>query len=703
MRRPSARDFQIPLLLIALVVVFAAGCSHLRTAANDIRTEGPPMIVAASGSEIGFRFPADTPLSVRIHELEPWEVFDRAEEYPQVWKGTPFAGGASIRRVAPDGRDRLYRQFLLVNGATGQPIGVPQFVTDLSAVPARTNPLLFPEEIKGLTTVVDNEDGLNLGIKHTNSGLDIGMMIDWRGHTTGTTQEVDGIEVPINATTVSQLDQTYSWWTERGVLYTPILINLLPPERDPRDPLIHPQTDMENQPMGLGAFDMTDAEGVRAYIAAVEFLVERYTRENAEHGQIAALIIGNELQAHWTWHNMGNAPEEQVIREYTLSLRLADLAARSIHRDFKIYNSMTHHWSMRGYLNDPLKEISGIDLLDGILDQGKAQGDFPWHVAFHPYPENLFEPAFWEDKTATLRFDAPRVTFKNIEVLGAWLAQDRYLYNGQPRRVMFSEQGFHEPETPDGEEVQAAAYALSYVKSRQMPTLDAYHLHRHAHHPHEGGLRLGVVDADFSPETGEWTLTRRLKIYDVFQAAGTPRQDEAFAFALDVIGIDSWDDVAYRPDLVETEMHIRDGEYLFDLFDLADTAVLENIDRLYYETLIRDGGFPANAIFQHPPPEGDGRATFTLDLPGPEAGETLALVFDTAMKSDQSEDGVEFRIEIDGTQVFSHRQKAVPPVAHRIDLAPYGGTTVRLTLITNPIGTPTNDWSLWVQPRVVVE
>lgn len=691
----------------SFLILLMAAASVLGAEPDPALARPAPLVVAVGDDFVEFRFLDGAPAEARVLEVDPWLVFDPAQEHPLAWSGSTAGATPRIPRVGPRAQDRLYRQFALVDAATGEPAGAAQFATDLSAISARTNPLLFPEEIKGLTTVVVKEDALEAGIAHANSGLVQSALIDWSNPAPTMVHAVDGVPIPINAETVRQFDETYSGWTEHGVLFTPIPINMVPREREPGNYLIHPWTDLEATPFGLGAFNMTDAAGTRAFIAMVEFLVERYTRPEAEHGQIAALIIGNELQAHWTWHNMGDAPEEVVLREYTLSLRLADLAARSIHRDFRVYNSMTHHWSIRGYLDDPLREISGIDLLDGILAQGKLQGDFPWHVAFHPYPENLFEAAFWNDRTATMRFDSPRVTFKNIEVLGAWLLQDHYLWNGEPRRIMFSEQGFHiKPDDPESDDIAAAAYALAYTRSRQLPMLDAFHLHRHAHHPDEGGLRLGIVDAGPLPD-GSWEVQHRHRIWDVFQAAGTPRQEEAFAFALPIIGIASWDEAALDFDGVVREMRLHDAAgSLFDLVALSREARLEGFDRLFYEEVIRDGGFPARAIFQHPPVEGgDGRVVFELDLPPMQDGDgrDLVLLFDTAMKTDLSDDGVEYRIEIDGEEVFSRRQSTMPLVPARIDLRPWAGRPVELVLITNRIESAAHDWSLWVQPRIVWE
>ena len=113
-------------------------------------------------------------------------------------------------------------------------------------------------------------------------------------------------------------------------------------------------------------------------------------------------------------------------------------------------------------------------------------------MAFHPYPENLGDCRTWNDKSATLSNDTPRITFKNLEMLPRYLRQKELLYNGQPRRIILSEQGFHTPNKPNGETLQAAAYAYAWYRVANIPEIDSFILHRHVEHAHEGGLNLGL-------------------------------------------------------------------------------------------------------------------------------------------------------------------------------------------------------------------
>jgi hypothetical protein len=113
-------------------------------------------------------------------------------------------------------------------------------------------------------------------------------------------------------------------------------------------------------------------------------------------------------------------------------------------------------------------------------------------------------------------------------------------FRGEVRRVLLTEQGFHSDGSPAGEALQAAAYAYAWMKVDAEPGIDAFILHRHVVHRHEGGLNLGLwrrkPDSIADPST-------RKPIYDVFVAADTLRREEAFRFALPIIGITNWAEV----------------------------------------------------------------------------------------------------------------------------------------------------------------
>ena len=111
------------------------------------------------------------------------------------------------------------------------------------------------------------------------------------------------------------------------------------------------------------------------------------------------------------------------------------------------------------------------------------------------------------------------------------------LHNGNSRRIILSEQGFHTPDGPDAEEIQAAAYCLAYKKVETLDGIDAFILHRHVDHPREGGLRLGLRRY----EPGAPEPRPKKKICPCFRLADTSRWEAAFEFSLPIVGSESWE------------------------------------------------------------------------------------------------------------------------------------------------------------------
>ena len=249
--------------------------------------------------------------------------------------------------------------------------------------------------------------------------------------------------------------------------------------------------------------------------------------------------MSNEVNSHWWWSNLGRATMTEFADDYLRSVRLAHTAIRKQSSWARVYLSLEHHWNIRYPAGDERQSFPARAFLEYFAQQAKAGGDFDWQLAFHPYPEDLFQPAFWNDKTATTNANTPRITFKNLEQLTAFMRRPEMLYQGQPRRIILSEQGFHTPKGEQGELIQAAAYCYAYKKVEALDGIDAFILHRHVDHDGEGGLLLGLRRNQ--PANGE--ARPRKKIYECFLQADTPHWQETFAFALPLIGLKNWDEV----------------------------------------------------------------------------------------------------------------------------------------------------------------
>jgi Family of unknown function (DUF5722) len=515
-----------PFISLVFIAIVLSSASYGR--------ENAPLKVAATEQHIRFNW-APQSGKIELRELPLHTSADLTRDSRIIWTGDGSLATNEIPRF--DGaRDRIFSRYQLAD-ENHQPLGVPQFVTDFSALPAREHSLQRPKGKKGLACIVNDEDMSALGIAWAAQNIDIGSLVDWANPNPELSFEFEGKRVGLRAGAVARLDQSLKSKTERGVAVVGILLNYVYRRTPKNSPMVHPRTDPATVPMGPAAFNTASEEGMFLYRAIVHWLVERYTDPEASHGRLTGLVIGNELQSHWMWYHLGEAKEDYVLDEYFAAVRVADLCARSVHRDFRVYLSLDHHWTLYGHAEDALREIAGVTILRGINERAKRTGDFPWNLAFHPYPENLFEPRFWNDSTAPLRLDAPRITFRNLEVLGAFLRQPEFLWNGQPRHIALTEQGFHCRKDQDGEAAQAAAYAYAWKRINAIPEIESFIYHRHVDYPDEGGLNLGLRECEGG---NPHAIGRKRQIWEVFQKAGTPDEDTAFAFALPIVGRADW-------------------------------------------------------------------------------------------------------------------------------------------------------------------
>jgi hypothetical protein len=421
------------------------------------------------------------------------------------------------------------------------------FALSLMRVGADTNPSRYTDGYpvaaskKGLQVeMVD--DALALGVKHAALNFNLSQLIEPAGGTNDPHWELDGRAYHFKRGYVESMDQRIKALSDQGVVVTLIVLTYQSGDPEVNRIMIHPRC-VTNAPNHLGNFNTVTDEGRRWLAATLEFCAERWSRPDRKYGRVAGYIMGNEVNSHWWWANMGRVSMKDFADDYLRTVRLAHAAIRKESSWARVYISLEHHWNIRYGAGDEQQSFPGRAFLDYFAKRAREGGDFDWHIAFHPYPENLFEPRFWKDKTATTNvLTTPRITFKNIELLPEYLRRPELLLRGKPRRIILSEQGFHTPNTTNGETIQAAAYCYAYKKIEQIEGIDAFILHRHVDNAGEGGLLLGLrgnqaKDGDPHP---------RKKIYECFRAADTPEWREAFQFSLPVIGITTWEEIDGR-------------------------------------------------------------------------------------------------------------------------------------------------------------
>lgn len=529
-------------LLLAVCLLAGAAAS-----AQSARSATPIASIAASDQSVTVKL-GQSDREVELFAIGVHQPLSTPA--PALWGGRPNGQRVELQRFDPAKRDRVFHRFMLRDKQTGRAIGRGRFVDDLDALTADGSSEPWPEGIKGIQAPLINQDMIELGVSHITDNISIATLINGVAgpdHDPEFTYTVDGVAYAFRPDQVRQKDKLYKFMHDHGINVLSIILCYISETRNPNSPLYredgkpvelelaHPGARPDEMVQNLTAVNLSTEEGQRQYRAVMGFLAQRYSRPDNRYGRLGGHIISNEVNSHWVWHHMGEVEPLAVIRQYAEQLRLSYYAIRQHDPDPQVFISMDHYWTHKHGASRK-RYMPGREFLDRFAAEMAATGDLPWHVAQHPYPENLFDPAFWDDETAWSSYDSPRITYNNVEVLVGYMQRPQLLYEGEQRTLILSEQGFHAGKTEESERVQAAAYALAHYKLSNLPGVRAHVLHRHTDHPDEGGLLLGVRACD-----PQGRPTHKRLMFDVFAAADTDRQEEVFRFALPIIGIDSWE------------------------------------------------------------------------------------------------------------------------------------------------------------------
>jgi hypothetical protein len=407
-----------------------------------------------------------------------------------------------------------------------------------------TTPFPAPQSKKGLQVqMVD--DAIALGIKHAALNVNLAQLLDVRSNSNNPTLRIDSRDFSFRRAYVEYLDRQIKALSDYQVVVSLILLCYRSSDEALNKLMLHPKYDPA-APNNLSAFNTSTPESAAAFRACIEFLAGRYSGKDAPSGRVWNYIVGNEVNSHWFWSNMGRVTMEEFADEYLRTVRLCHYAVRKYSANARVYLSLEHHWNMHYPGGDERQTFAGKPFIDYFARRARETGDFNWNVAFHPYPENLFDCRTWNDKTALPSADTPRITFKNLEVLQKYFQRSELLFNGKPRHIILSEQGFHSPESPEGQTLQAAAYCYAFYKVAHLDGIDSFILHRHVDHGQEGGLNLGLWTRNKNSQNPAEPLAKK-KIYDVFKAADQPNRESVFNFALPVIGITNWNEILPKP------------------------------------------------------------------------------------------------------------------------------------------------------------
>lgn len=480
---------------------------------------------------------------VQLAEVPMWEDVTCLKNPPSLHEVRPDAEGdftVSVDRRPIHDREPLLSAWALVRkqDAGFETVSAMRYVEDQK--PQTDLPPARPASKKGIGGCpFDHPDMKELGVSSVTLNIILNELFQPTGSTEGGSFTFAGRAWRVNGEAVARYDRQMLTAAENHWMVSAII--LLPPVRGaPEGAWIREAAHPEADPGCVFVMpNLTTREGTNAYAAAMAFLTERYSRADGKYGRVHHWILHNEINSGFFWTSAGRRTALTYMDLYQKSMRVACLLSRRFDAHAKPLISLEHCWTRK---TDP-RAYAAKELLEHLAAFSRKDGDFPWGIAFHPYPQDINNPRCWEDPEATFDLNTPFLTYKNLEVLDAWARQPSVLYQGQPREIQLTEQGVNSPDYR-GKTLaeQAAGLAYAWRKLEALDTITAFQYHLWADDRGEGGLRLGLRKFSDDPEDPlgikpAWRL---------YQAIGTEREEEVFRTAKDLIGIRDWSEVRYR-------------------------------------------------------------------------------------------------------------------------------------------------------------
>ena len=433
-------------------------------------------------------------------------------------------------------RDRLYSRWVVYSH--GKQVSNFHFALEIEG--ARKLKRLIPVSKKGTQAAWRPnmmQDLVDLGVKNFTVNVLINNLIKLKPNQNTEEYQLNGHIYNINKGLKNELDRILNFAKENNIVATAILLMRNKQQGKEREIWEHPDCESGAH---YAMPNINSEEGVRYYSAALDFLANRYCREDNKYGRISNWIVHNEVDVGVVWTNAGDKLMESYTDLYYRSMRIAHLTTRKYDPHARVFASFTHYWTKTVNPRYHLPK----EMLELLIKKSRKQGDFEWGIAYHPYPKNLRDPVAWKDQNSTFSFDTPLITMYNLEVLDAWVKKEENRFNGKVRGVLLSEQGLNSPDYSEKSlHNQAAGFAYFWSKVKNLDSIEAFQYHRWVDHAREGGLLLGL-----------WTLKpgtviqadNKKPIWEVFKAAGTADEAKVFQKYKDTVGVKNWADVEFK-------------------------------------------------------------------------------------------------------------------------------------------------------------
>ena len=190
------------------------------------------------------------------------------------------------------------------------------------------------------------DDAIALGVKHAALNFNLGQMVALEASPNDFSWQADGRTFYFRRGYIEGLDATVKTLSDFGATVSLILLNYEGADTNLNMILMHPGYD-KSCPNHLSAFNTSTPEGLAYFKAAMEFLAARYSAKGYPYGRVVNYIVGNEVNSHWYWANMGHVSMEKFADDYLLTVRACHTAVRKFSSSARVFISLEHHWNIR--------------------------------------------------------------------------------------------------------------------------------------------------------------------------------------------------------------------------------------------------------------------------------------------------------------------------------------------------------------------
>ena len=377
----------------------------------------------------------------------------------------------TINRYNKDGSDNLYEKYYVIQN--GNILAGPVYASEIYSV--RSVDKFDVHTKKGLITedytTIDMAKEMGVGstvINHNltemiyaNEDAD-GKPIDNSKRGNVIKYESNGETFYFNANYIRSQDGAIAAYSRAGINVTMVVIaweKMLSSSYP--ESLIYVRGNRQTM-----AFNTSNARGAKYWVAAMEFLADRYS-QSENLGLVNKFVIGNEIDYTYDWYliqdhyaadgkTVQRADFDVFMEEYMRTVRLANNAVKKYNSKAQVALSFTHNWAESCYDSYRVSDNGHIrynsyapkDMLDWVFKNDKARGDYDWGITAHPYPigttsdnpiksdptwSYYYKPITGDWKTS------PWITAANLELYDIYFGQEEHLYNGKMRFVSLTE------------------------------------------------------------------------------------------------------------------------------------------------------------------------------------------------------------------------------------------------------------------------